>query len=93
MLSNIPLAARGPTQIIIFDIHALQERFYFTDQVIPRYVTVFYLTWFKNFSGFTAIAAFVVDVHLVWKYVAGLAAICVYLNYYSYKFFAVICTF
>ena len=37
MLSEIPLAARGPSQIIIFDIHALQERFYFTDQIIPRY--------------------------------------------------------
>lgn len=36
MLSAIPLAARGPTQIFVFDIHALQERFYFGDQVIPR---------------------------------------------------------
>ena len=36
MLSVIPLAARGPAQIIVFDIHALQERFYFSDQVIPR---------------------------------------------------------
>jgi phosphoribosylpyrophosphate synthetase len=26
----------GPAQIILFDIHALQERFYFSDQVIPR---------------------------------------------------------
>ena len=38
MLSVIPLAARGPTQIFIFDIHSLQERFYFSDQVIPRCV-------------------------------------------------------
>ena len=37
MLSVIPLAARGPTQIFIFDIHALQERFYFSDQIIPRF--------------------------------------------------------
>jgi len=37
MLLVIPLAACGPTQIFIFDIHALQERFYFSDQVIPRY--------------------------------------------------------
>ena len=37
MLSVIPLAARGPAQMFIFDIHALQERFYFTDQIIPRY--------------------------------------------------------
>lgn len=38
MLSVIPLAARGPAQIFIFDIHNLQERFYFSDQVIPRFV-------------------------------------------------------
>ena len=38
MLSVIPLAARGPAQIFVFDIHALQERFYFSDQVIPRLV-------------------------------------------------------
>ncbi|XP_072022518.1 uncharacterized protein [Amphiura filiformis] len=36
MLSSIPTTTRGPAQIVIFDIHALQERFYFTDQVIPR---------------------------------------------------------
>ena len=36
MLSNIPMTLSGPAQIIIFDIHALQERFYFSDQVIPR---------------------------------------------------------
>ena len=36
MLSVIPMAARGPTQIVMFDIHALQERFYFSHQVIPR---------------------------------------------------------
>ena len=36
MLSSIPLAARGPAQIFIFDIHALQERFYFSELVIPR---------------------------------------------------------
>lgn len=39
MLSVVPLAARGPAQIFIFDIHSLQERFYFTDQVIPRLLT------------------------------------------------------
>ena len=39
MLSVVPLAARGPAQIFIFDIHTLQERFYFTDQVIPRLLT------------------------------------------------------
>ncbi|XP_052227105.1 uncharacterized protein LOC127841953 isoform X1 [Dreissena polymorpha] len=36
MMSSIPLTARGPVQICIFDIHALQERFYFSDNVIPR---------------------------------------------------------
>ena len=41
MLSVIPMAARGPTQIVMFDIHALQERFYFSHQVIPRCVTCY----------------------------------------------------
>lgn len=36
LLSAIPSTARGPSQIVIFDIHELQERFYFSDQVIPR---------------------------------------------------------
>ncbi|XP_052765336.1 uncharacterized protein LOC128206729 isoform X1 [Mya arenaria] len=36
MMSAIPLTARGPVQICIFDIHALQERFYFSDNIIPR---------------------------------------------------------
>jgi ribose-phosphate pyrophosphokinase len=36
MLSGVPMTLSGPTQVIIFDIHALQERFYFSDQVIPR---------------------------------------------------------
>ncbi|XP_059176168.1 uncharacterized protein LOC131955890 [Physella acuta] len=39
LLSSIPLSARGPAQIIIYDIHALQERFYFSDNVIPRLET------------------------------------------------------
>lgn len=39
LLSTIPLTARGPSQIMVFDIHALQERFYFTDNVIPRLET------------------------------------------------------
>ena len=37
MLSSIPSTTRGPAQIVMFDIHALQERFYFSDHVIPRY--------------------------------------------------------
>ena len=36
LLSAIPCTARGPAQIVMFDIHALPERFYFSDQVIPR---------------------------------------------------------
>lgn len=39
MLSNIPGTMSGPVQIIIFDIHALQERFYFSDKVVPRLET------------------------------------------------------
>ncbi|HDQ40261.1 MAG TPA: hypothetical protein ENN39_04440 [Desulfonatronum sp.] len=36
LLSDIPLTMYGPTQIVIYDIHALQERFYFSNRVIPR---------------------------------------------------------
>ena len=36
ILSATPLSSRGPCQIVIIDIHALQERFYFGDNVIPR---------------------------------------------------------
>jgi len=39
LLSTIPLTARGPSQVMVFDIHALQERFYFTDNIIPRLET------------------------------------------------------
>jgi phosphoribosylpyrophosphate synthetase len=35
ILSAIPTTSQGPAKIIIYDIHALQERFYFTDHVIP----------------------------------------------------------
>jgi hypothetical protein len=38
MISSIPLTARGPAQVVIYDIHCLQERFYFSDDVIPRYI-------------------------------------------------------
>ncbi|MFS7958900.1 putative ribose-phosphate diphosphokinase [Helianthus anomalus] len=34
-LSNIPISRGGPTSVVIYDIHALQERFYFTDNVLP----------------------------------------------------------
>jgi ribose-phosphate pyrophosphokinase len=39
MLSHIPGTMSGPVQIIIYDIHALQERFYFSDTVVPRLET------------------------------------------------------
>jgi ribose-phosphate pyrophosphokinase len=39
MLSATPMSMSGPAQIVIFDIHALQERFYFSDTVIPRLET------------------------------------------------------
>ncbi len=36
MLSAIPLSQNGPTEIVMFDIHALSEQFYFEDTVLPR---------------------------------------------------------
>jgi ribose-phosphate pyrophosphokinase len=39
MLSAIPLTMSGPAQIVMFDIHALQELFYFSDMVLPRLET------------------------------------------------------
>ncbi|NNG00693.1 MAG: ribose-phosphate diphosphokinase [Desulfobacteraceae bacterium] len=36
MLSATPLSKSGPLQVIVYDIHALSERFYFSDRVIPR---------------------------------------------------------
>ncbi|KAH9550284.1 hypothetical protein CY35_10G063700 [Sphagnum magellanicum] len=35
ILSDIPISRGGPTSLVIFDIHALQERFYFGDNVLP----------------------------------------------------------
>ncbi|KAK6922268.1 Ribose-phosphate pyrophosphokinase, N-terminal domain [Dillenia turbinata] len=35
ILSNIPNSRGGPTSLVIFDIHALQERFYFGDNILP----------------------------------------------------------
>ena len=43
LLSDIPLTMSGPAQIVIYDIHALQERFYFSDSVIPRLETAVHL--------------------------------------------------
>ncbi|KAL3821352.1 hypothetical protein ACJIZ3_007257 [Penstemon smallii] len=39
MLSNIPISRGGPTSVVIYDIHALQERFYFGDTVLPLFET------------------------------------------------------
>ncbi|KAH9602978.1 hypothetical protein KSS87_006576 [Heliosperma pusillum] len=35
ILSNIPISRGGPTSLVTFDIHALQERFYFGDNILP----------------------------------------------------------
>jgi ribose-phosphate pyrophosphokinase len=39
MLSATPLTQTGPVQIVIYDIHSLQEQFYFSDQVLVRLET------------------------------------------------------
>ncbi|XP_039053585.1 ribose-phosphate pyrophosphokinase 4-like isoform X2 [Hibiscus syriacus] len=39
ILSNIPISRGGPTCVVIYDIHALQERFYFGDHVLPLFET------------------------------------------------------
>jgi len=39
LLSSIPLTVTGPSKLLIYDIHALQERFYFSDNVIPLLVS------------------------------------------------------
>lgn len=42
----------GPAEIVIFDVHSLQERFYFNDNVLPRCVSAMPLLIdrFKNLS-------------------------------------------
>uniref|UniRef100_A0A2P2INY2 ribose-phosphate diphosphokinase n=1 Tax=Rhizophora mucronata TaxID=61149 RepID=A0A2P2INY2_RHIMU len=37
ILSNIPTSRGGPTSLVTFDIHALQERFYFGDNILPSF--------------------------------------------------------
>jgi len=37
ILSKIPLSRGGPCSTLIFDIHALQERFYFGDNILPYF--------------------------------------------------------
>jgi len=39
LLSTIPLTPSGPTRLLIYDIHALQERFYFGDHTVPILAT------------------------------------------------------
>jgi len=39
VLSAIPLTQKGPTKLMIYDIHTLQNRFYFGDNIIPLLVT------------------------------------------------------
>ncbi|MQL82330.1 hypothetical protein Taro_014808 [Colocasia esculenta] len=39
MLSVVPISRGGPTSLVIYDIHALQERFYFGDHVLPCFET------------------------------------------------------
>ncbi|CAN1758937.1 Ribose-phosphate pyrophosphokinase 4 [Linum perenne] len=39
ILSNIPISRGGPTSLVVYDIHALQERFYFGDHVLPLFET------------------------------------------------------
>lgn len=37
LLDAVPLSRGGPSSVVIFDIHALQERFYFGDTVLPLF--------------------------------------------------------
>jgi len=39
LFSAIPLTVAGPVKLVIYDIHALQERFYFGESVIPVMAT------------------------------------------------------
>eukprot|EP01062_Namystynia_karyoxenos_P039268 TRINITY_DN2855_c0_g3_i1.p1 TRINITY_DN2855_c0_g3~~TRINITY_DN2855_c0_g3_i1.p1 ORF type:complete len:668 (+),score=208.01 TRINITY_DN2855_c0_g3_i1:73-2004(+) len=39
MLSATPMTTQGPPRFVFFDIHALQNRFYFSDRVMPHLAT------------------------------------------------------
>lgn len=39
ILSMVPKSRGGPTSLVIYDIHALQERFYFGDDLLPCFET------------------------------------------------------
>ncbi|MBT7370612.1 MAG: ribose-phosphate diphosphokinase [Gammaproteobacteria bacterium] len=43
MFSATPLSMHGPARLVIFDIHALQERFYFDDTVVPHMASAIHL--------------------------------------------------
>ena len=43
LLSAIPMCATGPATLQIIDIHALQEKFYFSDQVLIQLKSAIYL--------------------------------------------------
>lgn len=50
ILSATPLCATGPTQMVVYDIHALQEQFYFSDNVQVQLKTAVYLLRQQLFS-------------------------------------------
>eukprot|EP00656_Telonema_subtile_P013275 TRINITY_DN16734_c0_g1_i1.p1 TRINITY_DN16734_c0_g1~~TRINITY_DN16734_c0_g1_i1.p1 ORF type:complete len:269 (-),score=53.30 TRINITY_DN16734_c0_g1_i1:33-758(-) len=50
ILSATPLCATGPTQMVVYDIHALQEQFYFSDNVQVELKTAVYLLRQQLFS-------------------------------------------
>jgi len=39
LLSAVPITQSGPSKLLIYDIHALQNRFYFSDTVLPMLVS------------------------------------------------------
>merc|ERR1711879_1059843 len=43
MLSSVPIGPSGPPTIAIYDIHALQEQFYFSDNMLVDLKTAAYL--------------------------------------------------
>jgi len=43
MISSCPLGPRGPATVVIYDIHALQEQFYFADSVLVELKTAVWL--------------------------------------------------
>jgi len=61
MLSSIPVTAAGPARLTIFDIHALQERFYFGDGVVPMLLSaipIFFKRLNTHHGGETITIAF-----------------------------------